>query len=218
MLYNSIDLIIYILDDRMYTKYRNIIIENADKPPSNDEIKEIEKILNAKIPEDFLEFLKVGNGGDIEYHLFDVPLEPHSQTTMFSPIYSTKKSSHNDFLYELKSHKERFQIPEKVLPIAGGTHDYLYLDLRDGKSDVMAFIAGLPAWTGRHQQDALVKIADNFSDYLDGLIFDAHYWEQHLQKLIAENETKYILSTIEYLDLALPNWREIFGFDYNPND
>jgi hypothetical protein len=116
------------------------------------------------------------------------------------------------------THPEKiFQIPEKILPIAEGAGEaYLYLDLRvEGKNPVLALISGLPQWTGLHQENTVIKLADSFSDYLNALEFDADFYKSHLATMIARQETKYILATIDYLEFALPNWRELYRIDYD---
>ncbi|MEO1290208.1 MAG: SMI1/KNR4 family protein, partial [Chloroflexota bacterium] len=202
----------------MYKLYKDFVIENPEDPPTHDEVKAIEKAVKAKLPEDFLEFLNVANGASLDGYYFVATLKPQPETINLSQILSTRKASRS-FLSELEFQtrsQNAYQIPEKVLPIAlcGGDVN-LYLDLRtNGKSPVVAFIHGLPEWTGLQQHDTVTSIADNFSAFLNSLTFDSDFYKQHLQKMISQNEVRYIVATIKYLDLALPNWRDVFGFDY----
>jgi hypothetical protein len=204
----------------MYRRYRHLVIEDPDEAPSEDEIRDIEQALDAKLPYDFLDFLDTANGGSLDSYFLSVPLTPNAEDISFGSIFSTKCSAYGGFLFELEWHtspKYIFQIPERVLPIASGAGEtYLYLDLRSSESTpVTAFIRGLPDWTGLHAYDTVIKVADNFTDYIAMLKFDVEDYKEHLLKLIAKNETKYISATIDYLELALPNWREVFGFDYD---
>ena len=209
----------------MYRRYQHLVIEDSDEAPTEDEIRDIEWALDAKLPDDFLDFLDVANGSSLESYYVTVQLSPDPEDTedlSFSPIYSTKTTGYGSFLFELERRTafdptSPYWIPEKVLPIADGAGDvHLYLDLRrEGQSPVMAFISGLPEWTGLHQENTLVKVADNFTDYIAMLKFDVEDYKEHLLNLIAKNETKYISATIDFLELALPNWRDVFGFDYD---
>ena len=204
----------------MYKRYKNLIIEDPDDPPTHYEIRAIEQALEAKLPYDFLDFLDVANGGNWGDYHFTVPLKPRPEDMGFGQIFSTKRYSYRSFLDKLAIHTSPeyvFRIPKKVLPIAeDGGGSYLYLDFRvKDKSSVVAFIHGLPSWTGLHQKDTVIQIADSFTDYLNGLKFDVDSYKQHLENLIARNETKYISATIDYLELALPDWRDLFGIDYD---
>ena len=206
----------------MYKRYKNIVIESIEEPPTEDEIRAIEWKLETKLPYDFLDFLDVANGGDIEGYYIQVPLSPNPENIGFSHVYSTHGSNYGTFLaeYEFRTGLDPdnpFWIPDKVLPIAEGAGStYLYIDLRDEtRSPVVAFVYGLPEWTGLHQQDTVIQVAESFCEYLTALKFDATYYKNHLAKLIANGETQSISATIDYLELALPNWRELFKIDYD---
>jgi len=198
----------------MYKRYKHLVIQKSDDPPTAAEIRKIERVLGAKLPADFLDFLFVGNGSYLGDYLITVPLKPNAQVMTFS-LFTTKRGP-DSFLNEIKSQRTSYiKTPEKVLPIAqNGGGSYLYLDLRErGTSPVVAFIHGLPVWTGLPQQDELIKIADNFSDYLDLLQFDADYNKSLLVDAIAAKDDKRIAACIEYLDSALPGWRQTLGVD-----
>jgi hypothetical protein len=202
----------------MYKQYKHLVIEDPDDPPTESEIRAIEQKLGSILPPNFIDFLNVANGGSLEDYILTVVHSGQPEVMGFSRIFTTRETSPVSFLaiIEMERNSHYASIPEKVLPFAeDGGGSTLYLDLRESDhSPVMAFIHGLPAWTGSQQpKDQLIKIADSFSEYLDMLEFDFEYPRQLLLEAISANDEKRIAANIEYLDLALPNWREVWGID-----
>lgn len=81
----------------------------------------------------------------------------------FSSIFSTKKSNnygnpYNTFIYEILECRKLFQIPKEVVPFAvDGGGSLIFLDLTEkGNGQIVAFIHGLPEWTGRASTDIFV--------------------------------------------------------------
>lgn len=155
----------------MERTYKHLKIEGAKEPPTLEEIKEIENNLGAKLPQDFLDFLNVANGGYINFSI-DINGEPIS----FCSIHSSGKNENGEYGYgtfigEMLSDRENIiSIPEKVLPFAldGGNSSGVYIDLTpEGNGRIVAFVHGLPEWTGRERQDKFVEIAANFNQYLE---------------------------------------------------
>lgn len=70
-------------------------------------------------------------------------------------------------------------------------------------------------WTGLHDDDTPSKLAGNFSEYLQMIRFDTEYNRKLLQKAIEQNNKPAISAIIDLLELALPNWREEFGINYD---
>ena len=151
--------------------YKHLKIKNAKESPTFEEIKEIENHLGAKLPQDFLNFLNVANGGYLNYSI-DIDGEPIS----FCSIHRSGKSGNGEYGYgtfigEMLSDRENIiSIPEKVLPFAldGGNSSGVYLDLTpEGNGRIVAFVHGLPEWTGRERRDKFIEIASNFSEYVE---------------------------------------------------
>jgi hypothetical protein len=162
----------------MITHYKHLKIVNFAGTPSNKEIKAIEAQLGTALPDDFRAFVEVANGGYLPY-LINVPPTPDGEPIGFCSVFSTKPNKLNEFGYrtfigELRAIPKRFEIPKKVLPFAtDGGGSTVYLDLtEEGKGRVVAFVHGLPAWTGLRQEDAFVEIAPNFSTFVDLLYLD----------------------------------------------
>lgn len=155
----------------MERTFKHLKIKNTNEPPTLEEIKEIEEYLGAKLPQDFLDFLNVANGGYINYSI-DIDGEPIS----FCSIHRTGKNQNGEYGYgtfigEMLFDRENvISIPEKVLPFAldGGNSSGVYLDLTpEGNGRIVAFVHGLPEWTVRERQDKFVEIAPSFSKYVE---------------------------------------------------
>lgn len=154
-------------------KFREFIIYKPQEPPTKSEIEEIESFLGAKLPFEFVEFLNYANGGVMNYC---VEIAQINDILSFCSIFSTKKlnsygTKHETFIHEIFECREIFKTPKEVLPFAiDGGGSLLFLDLtKGGKSRVVAFVHGLPEWTGRLGEDNFIEIAPNFENYLQML-------------------------------------------------
>lgn len=83
----------------------------------------------------------------------------------------------------------------------------LYLDLREGY-EVVAFVHGLPSWTGLRQQDSLVNVASSFDEYLEKLHISDDSAEAHISTFEVSPDT--VRATIEWLDSGNQGWRVKF--------
>jgi hypothetical protein len=162
----------------MLTQYKHVTIVNYDGPPTSDEIAALETELGAGLPPKFRDFLDVANGGYLPY-LVNVPPAPDGEPMSFNRIFSTRPNangelSYGTFIGELRNKPKMLGIPDKVLPFADdGGGSSIYLDLTvEGKGRVVAFIHGLPSWTGLREQDAFVEVADTFSHFVGQLYVD----------------------------------------------
>ena len=74
------------------TVFRHIKIYNSIGPPTGDGIREIEELIEAKLPVDYLEFLKVANGG---FYEFCIHVDGEELT--FGDVYHTGKDSSGSY-------------------------------------------------------------------------------------------------------------------------
>lgn len=160
--------------------YRHLEVEVFVGEPTAAELAAIEQKLGAKLPTDFVSFLQVGNGGYLPY-LVDVPFDDTDQIEVlsFCGLYGTRsrRPSQKDretFLVEIDAERIYKKIPLEVLPIArDGGSSILFLDLTpEGAGRVIAFVDGLPAWTGSRQNSAFVELAKNFTEFVDKLYLE----------------------------------------------
>lgn len=84
----------------------------------------------------------------------------------------------------------------------------MYLDLRTGC--VTAYVHGLPEWAGGPRRDQFVQLASSFADYVMSLHVDEAEAREWLEQAIARRDREQIAANEEFLDIALPDWRERF--------
>ena len=192
-------------------KYRNLIVDGPNEPATDADIARVEEILGAELPDDYKAFLKACNGGHLDYEFpvqFEDGTEENLSLCSFHELISPGSWETNPF--ELENMRNMDGFPSSgVLPIArDGGSSQLFLDLRDGYR-VVAFVHGLPAWTGLRQKDSLVQLAESFDDYWDRLMISDFY----VQDFITNYDPKYGNPDLaaEWLDTGHPSWREKYS-------
>jgi hypothetical protein len=196
-----------------YTRYRHLAIERAAPAPSGGQLRAIEALLGAQLSASFREFLDVANGGYLAY-VIDVPVgDGKTEELSFGSIFSANEGTFCDgtFVGEIRSGREYIKIPAGVLPFArDGGGSMVYLDLStDGAGRVVAFVEGLPGWTGRRTDSQFVEIAASFDEYVDKLRID----RESVVDILSHDtsELSHLRTTEEWLDIGMPNWREDAG-------
>ena len=193
-----------------YSRYRHLAIEGAKPAPTERELQEIEELLGAKLPLSFREYLKVANGGSLEY-VIDVPTGAgETEPLSFSSLFSAEAGTFCDetFMGEIRSGREHAKIPKGVLPFArDGGGSIVYLDLTpEGNGRVVAFVHGLPEWAGKRTESAFLELAPSFDEYVDKLRIDLDAVVDHLEYNVVE--PGHVAAIEEWLDIGLPNWRD----------
>jgi hypothetical protein len=192
-----------------YSKFRHLAIEGAKPPPSEAQLRAIEDELGAKLPPSFLQYLAVANGGYLEYSI-DVPTgSGKSEELSFCGLFSAEIGTFCDetFVGEIRSGRQYAKIPKGVLPFArDGGGSMVYLDLTTtGNGRVVAFVEGLPGWTGLRTESAFIELAASFDEYVDKLKIDLDAVVDHLKYDTVE--LSHIDATEEWLNIGLPNWQ-----------
>jgi len=192
-----------------YAQFRHVAIARAKSAPTDAELAAIEGLLGARLPTGFREFLRVANGGYAEY-VIDVPLgDGRKEPMSFSSIYSAADADKFGTLVgELRAARERFRIPPGVLPFArDGGASIVFLDMSaSGNGRVVAFVEGLPEWTGSRTESAFVELASSFDEYIDKLRIDRDEAIQHLDDGVTELAHIHVME--EWFDIGMPRWRE----------
>jgi cell wall assembly regulator SMI1 len=193
-----------------YSRFRHLAIERAKPAPTDAQLTAVEELLRASLPASFREFLHVANGGYLEY-VVDVPFgDGKSEPLSFCAIFSAEEGNFCDgtFVGEVRSSWEYQKIPPGVLPFArDGGGSMVYLDLSpEGKGRVVAFVKGLPEWTGLRTQSAYIELASSFDEYVNKLRIDR---EAVIDHLVHNAKTVgHVDATEEWLDIGMPSWRE----------
>lgn len=190
--------------------YSGRVVDDPNPPPSRDAIAHLETQLGVALPADYVDFLMNCNGGHVDYEI-EIAFEDGSREFLsFSGMYQLVSGGQwetNPF--ELRHARKIDGFPQEgVLPISrDGGGSQLYLDLRAGCS-VVAFVHGLPAWTGRREIDALVKVADNFQDYWRQLCISDDYVQEFIENYDPQYDNADLAA--EWLDTGNSGWRDKF--------
>ena len=192
-----------------YTRYRHLAIEGAKSPPSESQLRAIEDELGAKLPRSFKEYLTVANGGSLEYFIEIPTRSGTTESLSFCGLFSADIGTFCDetFIGEIRSSREYQKIPSGVLPFArDGGASIVYLDLSsEGNGRVVAFVNGLPEWTGLRTESTFIEVASSFDEYVDKLQIDLGAVIDHLKHDVTD--LSHITATEEWLDIGLPSWR-----------
>ena len=194
----------------LYGSFRHLVFSGAKPPPTPRQIAAIEELVGAELPDSFLDFFRVANGAYLDF-IIDVPVgDGTTEELSFCSVFSVEDTDFGPgtVIGEIHAGRKHQGLPRGVLPFArDGGHSMVYLDLSPkGRGRVLAFVAGLPGWTGHRQDSAILQLADSFDGYLDMLRLDRRAVIDDLAQ--SARTTDHVDATEEYLDLGLPGWRE----------
>ncbi len=168
------------------TRFRHLEIEDPLDPPTAEELAAVEEAVGARLPGPFVEFLATANGGRLDYS-FDVPAGDGVLRMVFWSVLSTRRPlpgvpAHGKLLHEIEAERRLRGAGRHLLPFAtDGGASVVYLDLSpEGYGRVVAFIEGLPQWTGV-LQSALVTLAPDFDGFVSALYLNLEEERFHPQ-------------------------------------
>lgn len=198
------------------TEYRGLILDDTREGASDEAIAQLEAKLGARLPDDYRQFLKTCNGAYLDYDVIATLSNGDKEPMSFSLYGLDAEEQYESNPFELEQLREVEGFPQAgLLPIGrDGGASILLLDVRDGRQDVAAMVAGLPAWTGRRQQgDEYVVLADSFNGYLDLLHLTEERIADHIDTFMISESS--IEATLEWLDKASLGWRERYRQQWN---
>ncbi|MGR3886370.1 SMI1/KNR4 family protein [Pseudomonas sp. 1152_12] len=198
------------------TDYRGLTFDDTREGASDHTLSQLEAQLGARLPDDYRQFLKVCNGGNVDYDVLATMSNGEEELLSFSLYGLQPGDAYESNPFELEQLRQQPDFPATgLLPIGrDGGASVLLLDLRDGRQDVGAMVAGLPAWTGRRQQgDEYVVLANSFTAYLDALHLSQERIAEHINHFVISADT--IEATLAWLDQGSPGWRERYRDVWN---
>ncbi|WP_459205978.1 SMI1/KNR4 family protein [Pseudomonas sp. MLB6B] len=198
------------------TQYRGLLLEDTGQPASEEAIASLEAQLGARLPDDYRAFLRSINGADLDYDVAVTLANGERDVLSFTLYGLDAQSEWGANPFELGQLRETDGFPSSgLLPIGrDGGASVLLLDLREGRQQVAAMVAGLPAWTGRRQQgDEYVVLAESFDAYLALLHLSDATVAGHIERFMVTPDS--IAATLEWFDSGSPGWRERFREQWN---
>lgn len=190
------------------TEYRGLILEDTQPGASDDAIAQLQVHLGLPLPADYREFLKTCNGAYVDYDVEVAMPSGERELMNFSLFGLALQGDWETNPCELERARMRPGYPATgLLPIGrDGGASLLLLDLRDGRQDVAAMVAALPAWTGRRQQgDKYVVLADSFNAYLALLHVSEQTLVSHIDSFIITDDS--VAATLAWFDSGSRDWR-----------
>jgi hypothetical protein len=199
-----------------FNRYKHVAIDRFRGPPDPKELVAIECALACPLPTDFVEFLEVANGGSIDGYSISAPVSPQTDSLAFPGIYFVGKDrkgsyGYGTFVGEIHAERRTRSIPPRVLPFArsgGGSVVFQDLASKERPGRVVAYVHGLPGWTGRARTDQFVELAPTFAEYVARLRVDEKRARKALEQARARGDRDQIAANEEFLDIGLPGWRE----------
>lgn len=198
------------------TDYRGLIFDDTREGASDQPLAQLEATLGVRLPDDYRQFLKTCNGATVDYDVLATMSNGDKELLSFLLYGLDPSETYESNPFELEQLRQQSGFPATgLLPIGrDGGASVLLLDLRDGRQDVGAMVAGLPAWTGRRQQgDEYVVLADSFNAYLDLLHLSQERIAEHINHFVISADT--IEATLVWLDQGSPGWRERYRAVWN---
>ena len=98
--------------------------------------------------------------------------------------------------------------PRALLPFAqDGCGSSVFLDLTpEGRGSVLAFVRGLPSWTGLRSDSVWLPLAESFDAYVSMLRLDREAALEVLREDVRQQS--HIEATEAWLDIGVPGWRD----------
>jgi hypothetical protein len=203
------------MSEELTRRYRNIMVFGPFQHVRPADLAELEDEIGGPLPASYRAFIEIANGGNPQYAV-RIPPRPDGEVLLFERLHSV-----SELLSEYR------ELPKTIfgaafaamgvtagslLPIAeDGGGSTLFLDLSpETHGRVLAFVFGLPAWTGPERAAGIGVVADDFDGYLDLLFIDDDtaegIWEDALED---EPTDPWRLAVERWLDHGRPGWRDL---------
>jgi SMI1 / KNR4 family (SUKH-1) len=199
-------------------RHRDRTVFGPFAPVEPDELTVIESEIGQYLPDSCRAFLELANGGTMEYSI-RLPAASGGETISFDDVYRIGKDQHGEYGYGtlVGEYRRRSQcwwaneIPvASLLPVArDGGGDTLYIDIADKTvGRLVAFVHGLPQWTGLTQRNVFTVVANTWDDYLGALFVDDEIAQLSWEDVKDASPTdQWRLAVEDWLDRELPGWR-----------
>lgn len=203
------------MDTDSYRQFGRLFCWGTFQPVRQRDIRRLERELGQRLPPAYVDFIRVANGGHLEYSV-DLPPGGGGEPICFSRLYTITPNAAGDFSYgtvlgekrQLPSTYYGPDLPGELLPIAddgGGSSLFLRLD-PDHYGEVFAFVHGLPAWAGDTEHDSAGHVAQGFDAYLDLLYVEDNQAEEIWRD--AQGDGEWLAVVERWLDGDVPGWRD----------
>lgn len=122
-------------------------------------IEKAESLLSVKLPKEYLELLNIQNGGSTHNFAYK-----DNKDVVFYELFGIYFNRENVSILDSDYYSVEWGLPEKQILISGDGHYWVTLDYREEGEPCVRWID--------LESVVDVKIADNFSEFLEGLVYD----------------------------------------------
>jgi uncharacterized protein YndB with AHSA1/START domain len=139
--------------------------EKEKNPPLSDEFLQLaEEKLQVKLPESYIQLLKVQNGGYLVYdsHPTAVPTSWAEDHIYIDELFGITFSPYETSIIESPELIEEWGLPKELILISGDGHSWVALDYRRVKENPPVIYIDL-------EQEKIIELAPNFDVLLEGL-------------------------------------------------
>jgi hypothetical protein len=201
--------------EEVMRRYRGRVLYGPFASLDPGDMQALEAETGYPVPVAYRAFLEVAHGGSLDYSV-RVPPGPDGEIIAFSDLYRAGRDDRGEYGFgtltgEYRQWAKIIGAGRALLPIAhNGGGDTLFLEL-DGQSPgrVIAFIHGLPSWTGLTGQDTVAVVGDSFDAYLDSLFISEDIAEMAWEDAQNIDSSDPWHDAVEaWLNEGLPGWRE----------
>jgi hypothetical protein len=146
-----------------------------NNPPLTDKmIEQAESELGVKLPDSFLDLLKIQNGGYTKGFAFPITektswADNHVPLTELFGIVLEKKSNSGHNIMQTEYMVKEWGLPEKQVLLSGDGHWWITLDYRQNENPSVRWI------DLECSED--IHIADSFEDFIIGLVSEDEFAE-----------------------------------------
>lgn len=199
-----------------FVKYGNIVIADPKPTPTARDFALIEEAIGTSLPTSFIQFMSVANGGTC-FPYYNPSVEGQYS---FPFIYLVGRDDQGNYqggtiLHAIEYFRREYGIALAAVPFAfGGTSEPLILDLTEvGKGRVVSFKDDIPESNNHWHEEEMIIFADSFEEYLDNLCLDVEEEVSNYLDALAEDRKEDAKEFAEFLDKAIPEWRDRFKVD-----
>jgi hypothetical protein len=198
-------------------RYRGRVVFGPFTPVEPDEIRALESEIGQALPSGYGDFVHAINGGTLDYAI-RMPSSAGGESLAFTDLYLPGRDRDGAYGYgtligEYRMRRQSWWAEhvclDNLMPIArDGGDDTLYLDLNlETQGRLVAFVYGLPTWTGQSSENALVTVAESIDDYVDRLHIDEENAKSAWNAVTSDPANAWRRITEDWLDDGLPDWR-----------
>jgi hypothetical protein len=161
-------------------------------PPLTDElVKDAERKLGVKLPQSYLDVLKIQNGGSLRYDTYPTPVPTSYADDHVSVDYLMGIGNSDEGIEDSPYYIGEWGLPEELVLLCGDGHWWVALDYRQCGPEGEPSVVYVDVECDPIED---VQLAPTFSVFLDGLVKGSH---QHVFGFVGEEDVQVLIKNLE---------------------